>query len=125
MAAYTIRVPLTIRDQGAYSVRAESDDLFLEGVTNRFFGPSSGDPNTVGAAFVSMEPGSSEVILSVWPEQVYLSGIDGPTDIHITVLEARVQTESHPCCGTETTEFVEAPAFAPPPEGSELGLRRT
>ena len=122
--AYTIRVPLTIRDQGVYSVRAESDDLFLEGVTNRFFGPSSGDPNTVGAAFVSMEPGSSEVILSVWPEQVYLSGIDGPTDIHITVLEARVQTESHPCCGTETTEFVEEPAFAPPPDGSELGLRR-
>jgi len=122
--AYTIRVPLTVREQGFYSVRAESDDLFLQGVTNRFFGPPTGDPSTVGAEFVSMEPGAQEVTLSVSPEQVYLSGIDGPTDIHITVIEAQVQTESHPCCGTETAEFVEEPAFAAPPDGSELGLRQ-
>ncbi len=121
---YTIHVPLTVREQGFYSVRAESDDLFLQGVTNRFFASPTGDPNTVGASFVSMAPGAQEVTLSVSPEQVYLSGIDGATDIHVSVIEARVQTESHPCCGTETTQFVEEPAFAPPPDGSELGLRQ-
>src|SRR3990170_1708156 len=81
-------------------------------------------PLTVGAEFVSMEPGAQEVTLFVSPEQVYLSGIDGPTDIHITVIEAQVRTESHPCCGTEAAEFVEEPAFAAPPDGSELGLRQ-
>src|SRR4030067_396712 len=53
--AYTIRVPLTVREQGFYSVRAESDDLFLPGGTKRFFGPPPGGPRTGGAECVSIE----------------------------------------------------------------------
>ncbi len=122
--SYTITVPLSVRQQGFYSVRAESDGLFLQGVTNRFFGTVDGNPNTVGAQFVTMAPGPQDVVLSVQPEQVYLSGIDGPLDVRITVLGAQARTDPYDCCNSGYPDFVEEPAFAAPPDGSEFGLRQ-
>src|SRR6266511_2594360 len=55
---------------------------------------------------------------------MYLSGVDGAFDDHVTITSGTQTTTSHPCCGTVDTSFSESPAFAPPPDGSVFGIRQ-
>ena len=119
--AYSLSIPVTVQKNGFYSVRAESKAFVLPGVTDRFFpaGTDLGAPQ-----FVQMAPGERNVEITVPADQVYLSGVDGPTDIHITVATARDTVTTHPCCGTVDETFSEEPTTAPAPDGSVFGLRQ-
>ena len=119
--AFAITVPVNVNKDGVYVIHADSDALFLPGVTDRFLardGPELGAPQ-----FVPMASGPQTVEIGVPPEQLYLSGIDGPLDVHITISSGTETVTTHPCCGTVNPSFSEDPAFAPPPEGSVFGLR--
>ena len=120
--SYYINVPVTVRNPGPYFVRVDAPGLSLEGVTDRFF-PGSRTPDIASPQLVSMAGGAQDVQIPIQPDQVYLSGIDGNLDAHITISTASEQVTSHPCCGTTQTTFTESPAFAPPPDGSVFGLR--
>jgi hypothetical protein len=119
----SIDVPVSVRNSGVYVVRAESDALFLPGVTDRFIRGPQPERDLSGAQFMSMSPGTHTVGITVAADQVYLSGIDGPMDVHITITSGTDTATSHPCCGTVDPSFSEDPAFAPPPDGSVFGLR--
>ena len=117
----SINVPVSVRESGVYVLRADSSALFLTGVTDRFFTGSRTDFS--GPQFIQMSPGPQTFQIPVSSEQVYLSGIDGPMDVHITISRGTETVVTHPCCGTQDPSFSEDPAFAPPPDGSVFGLR--
>src|SRR3990170_4972216 len=116
--SYEIDVPLAIRAAGSYAVRAGSDKLALQGVTDRFVPP---DMANAGLQFVSLQPGAQTVRLSMAAQTMYLSGIDGPVDFRVTVSDVQVENDF---CGCGPGRLVEKPQFAPPPDGDEVGLRQ-
>ena len=119
--ALAINVPVMVNKAGVYVLHVDSPALFLPGVTDRFLSQTGPDPK--GQQFIQMAPGAQDLEVSVPSDQVYLSGINGPLNAHITISSGTETVTSHPCCGTVNTEFSEDPAFAPPPDGSVFGLR--
>ena len=119
---YEISVPLDVKQSGFYSVRAQADQLTLPGVTDRFF-PTPSAADLAQPRFVFLAQGPQSVQIMIPPEEMYLSGVDGDFQAHVTISSATESVTSHPCCGTTTESFSESPAFAAPPDGSAFGLR--
>jgi len=116
---YMINVPLTVNTAGTYGIRAASEELTLQGVTDRFTPPGV---QALGPQFVTLSPGPQTVRIPMAPEMMYLSGVDGPVDYRITVSDAGIASD--PCDWFGPGGYVEQPEFAPPPDGSDFGLRR-
>jgi len=115
---YTINVPLTVNTAGTYGIRAASDKLSLQGVTDRFTPPGV---QALGPEFTYLAEGPQTVRIPMAPEMIYLSGVDGPVDYRITVSDASMESD---WCYCMPGRYVEQPEYAPPPDGSDFELRQ-
>ena len=119
--AYTLSLPISVQKAGVYVLRAESKGLSLPGVTDRFV--PTPRPDLTGPRFEQLSPGAQTFTVDVSSDQMYLSGANGPMDFSMRISSGTETIVTHPCCGTQNPSFSENPAFAPPPDGSVLGLR--